>query len=349
LKRIKINENPDIGAKSAKLLLRSMANAYVEHLELVNIGARPGTATIASRAMRVPLVAWKYLDLSGNDFSRAGLNEIFWAMRQNKRLRVLKLSMTKAGTLFCANADALLTHGISVPKMLQLNSVLRVLDLSFNTLCTEAGINILDAMIDNRTIKRLSLRGNLLDDNIALMIPDLLRCNNVLEELDLGHNRLGFSCAYSLAESLEANRSLRILILDYNRFGGAGSATLDTFCKSLMMNYTLQVMILDGNKLGPDWGFKLAEAFARNNTLNQVSLRDNRLDSRAGIALLQSYTHAKYLFELALSSDEIGDPLWEQFRKVFEIKRSALNPENFMEDTKLTVAQTALMASYGMY
>ena len=51
----------------------------------------------------------------------------------------------------------------------------------------------------------------------------------------------------------------------------------------------------------------IAEAFARNSTLLQVSLRDNRLDSRAGKALLQAYKNCKYLIEMALSSDEIGE------------------------------------------
>jgi hypothetical protein len=41
----------------------------------------------------------------------------------------------------------------------------------------------------------------------------------------------------------------------------------------------------------------------------QVSLRDNRLDSRAGKALLQAYKHCKYLVEMALSSDEIGETM----------------------------------------
>ena len=53
----------------------------------------------------------------------------------------------------------------------------------------------------------------------------------------------------------------------------------------------------------------IAEAFARNSTLLQVSLRDNRLDSRAGKALLQAYKHCKYLVEMALSSDEIGETM----------------------------------------
>ena len=37
---------------------------------------------------------WKYVDFGDNSFSRVGLNEIFWAMIQNKRIRILKLNLT---------------------------------------------------------------------------------------------------------------------------------------------------------------------------------------------------------------------------------------------------------------
>lgn len=65
-----------------------------------------------SIAMRDPALGWQVCDLSGNKFGRAGCNQIFWALRQNKRLRVLKLGHNQQGTVFCSNDDALLKHGI---------------------------------------------------------------------------------------------------------------------------------------------------------------------------------------------------------------------------------------------
>jgi hypothetical protein len=65
--------------------------------------------------------------------------------------------------------------------------------------------------------------------------------------------------------------------VDFNRFGGAGTATLDSFCRSMMLNCNLKALLLDGNRLGPEWGVRLAEAIARNGSLIQLSLRDNRL------------------------------------------------------------------------
>lgn len=348
-KRVLLNDNPAIGYKASKTLVRALANESVEHLEMRNIGARAGTANMLATCMRDPMVAWRILDVCQNEFSRSGLNQMFWAMRQNKRLRILRCGENRAGTKFCSSEDSLLRHGISVPKCLRANVVLRELDLSYNTMCADAGINIFDAMIDNHTIKKLSLRGNLLDDTLAPMMGDLLRCNNVLEELDVGHNRLGYSTAFALAEALEVNRSMKRLLLDYNQFGGAGSATLDAFARAVMMNYSLQVLVLDGNKLGPSWGVRLAETFARNNTLLQVSLRDNRLDTRAGASLLRAYQHCPHLLELALSADEIGQELWEQFKLQFEFKRASAAPGEYFQETTLSASQSKIISSYTLF
>lgn len=348
-KRVLINDNPAIGHKASKSLIKALANDMVEHLEMRDIGAMAGTAKMIANSVRDPAVAWKILDVCQNNLSRMGLNQIFWAMRMNKRLRILRCGENKAGTKFCSSEDNLLRHGISVPKCLRANVVLRELDLSYNTMSADAGINIMDAMIDNHTIKKLSLRGNLLDDSLAPMLGDLLRCNNVLEELDVGQNRLGFSSAFALSEALEVNRSLKRLLLDYNNFGGAGTATLDAFSRSIMMNYSLQVLVFDGNKLGSSWGVRLAETFVRNNTLLQVSLRDNRFDSKAGKALLKAYKHCPHLLELALSADEIGGELYEQFKLQFEVKRASSAPGDYFEETRLSSTQSKIIQSYTLF
>lgn len=88
------------------------------------------------------------------------------------------------------------------------------------------------------------------------------------------------------------------------------------------MNCSLRVLHMDGNKLGPTWGIALADALARNNTLVNVSLKDNRLNSEAGRKLTNAYEKALYLKELALSSDELSVEVWDRFSAVYCSKRS---------------------------
>ena len=60
----------------------------------------------------------------------------------------------------------------------------------------------------------------------------------------------------------------------------------------MMLNCNLKALLLDGNRLGPEWGVRLAEAIARNGSLVQLSLRDNRLvrnESYYYIIIVSSY------------------------------------------------------------
>lgn len=348
LKRVLINDNPLVGYKGSKVLVKSLSNNHVEHLEINNIGAGPGTADLIAFGLRDPSVAWKFLSAYGNRMSRLGLNQIFWALRLNKILRVLNVGENEAGKNFGSQDDTLLKHGISLAVAIKSNVVLRELDLSYNSIVSEAAVNIFDAIIDNHTIKKLSLRGNLIDDGVSIILPDLLKCNNVLEILDLGYNKLGFASAFAIAEGLEINRSLQSLFLDHNQLGNGGTATIDQFCRGLMMNYTLKIFVLDNNKLGPQFGIKFAETIVRNRTLVQLALKDNHFDARAGLALLRSYKNNPHLLELALTADEIGVELWEQFSQIFQQKRASVNPDNIFVETTLSESQNALLQAYSV-
>ena len=125
-----------------------------------------------------------------------------------------------------------------------------------------------------------------------------------------------------------------------------GSGPLQSFVSGLRMNTSLRMLILDGNKLGADWGYQLAGALARNNTLVQFSLRDNRLDERAGAALLKAYTHAPFLLEVALSKDEVGDEMWNSFRTIFMQKRSVIDTSYLDYETRLNEKNTEILSKY---
>ena len=108
----------------------------------------------------------------------------------------------------------------------------------------------------------------------------------------------------------------------------------------------MRMLIMDSNKLGSDWGYTLAGSLARNNTLIQFSFRDNRLDERAGAALLKAYTHAPFLLEVALSKDEVGDETWYSFRTIFMQKRSVIDTSYLDYETRLNEKNTEILSKY---
>ena len=63
---------------------------------------------------------------------------------------------------------------------------------------------------------------------------------------------------------------------------------------------------------------------SRNNTLQQLSLCDNRLDSATGRYLLQIYKQSATLLELGLTRDEIGSEVWEEFIIAYNLKKNLI-------------------------
>lgn len=358
--KIILNNNPNIGFKGSKILFKAFSNSIIKQLEMRNIGAGPQSADEIAFALRDPSIGWQYLDVSNNHLTRFGVNQIFWALRQNQRCRRLKIGMNEVGNLFCTSSDALLCHGIAVPVAIKTNLVLRELDLSFSSLTPEAGINILDAVIDNHCLKRLSLKGNLLDDTIADLLPDFFRCNTVIEEIDLSYNKLGYATAYAIGQGLENNRNLKKLYLHYNELGNAGliktnlnygnlnhlmrnegrddplvhlNSTMESFINGLKKNITLQVLTLDGNKIGSKWIIEFAiEIIASRNTfgsssgggggLYSLSLRDNKIDGDAAMILINAYSKSSSLILLHISKEEIGNLAYELWKEVIKEKVS---------------------------
>ena len=259
IRRFILNDNPNLGARGSKEIIKACIGGKFEHLELCNIGAGPGSAQLVAAAVRLKTLSWQYVDFSGNFFSRSGLNDIFWGMRRNRKIRVLKLGDNKAGPSFATEDDALLQHGIALARSLQINNIIRELDLSYNGLSSNAGNIIFDAMIDNYTIRKLVLRGNVLDDEVSPYLCDMLKHNNVIDYLDIGDNRMGFDCLFSISEGIDVNKSIQTLYLDYNKFGNAGVITVEAFSRSLMVNHTLRNLFMDGNKLGPEWIIELCK------------------------------------------------------------------------------------------
>lgn len=336
IRRFVINDNPNLGARGAKELVRASISASFEHLELCNIGAGPGSAQLIAAALRDKTLTWQFVDFTGNFFGRPGLNDIFWGLRRNRKIRVFKVGDNKAGPRFATDEDALLKHGISLARSIQINNIIRELDLSYNGLSSNAANVVFDAMLDNYTIRKLVLRGNVMDDETSPYLCDMLKHNNVLDYLDIGDNRMGFDCLFSIAEGLDVNRSIQTLHLDYNKFGNAGIITVESFARSIMVNHTLRNLYMDGNKLGPDWIMELCKGLARNNTLIRVSLRDNRLDPKSGKALINIFKHSWSLIELGITADEIGDANWFEHREIFKSKRAIVRETEMIQDTEVS-------------
>lgn len=333
LKRVLLNDNPNIGGKGARILLTAFANEWTEHLEMSNVSAGPTAAKLVAQMLRRVTVAWKYLDISRNYMARVGLNQILWSLRQNRRIRVIKLGDNKTGANIGSNSDTLGSHGIGMVRCIRENLTIRELDLSYSGLGDEAGINMFNALVENFSIRKLNLRGNLFTDDCAPSFGNLLQENNIITELNIGSNRFGTDFCYSLSETIERNRSLTTLICDKNNLASAGNVALSDFIQAFSLNNSLKRLNIDGNSFGSTWGIGIAEILSKNSTLEQISIRNNRLDSRAGLAIYNSYLANYHIQQVAISSEEIGDDVYGKFALLYIQRKSVANLGDVMDET----------------
>jgi hypothetical protein len=120
-----VSDNPRIGFTGAKLLAKALTSPNFTFVEMANVGAGPGTAHIIADGIRNVDLQWNFIDISGNNMSRSGLNHIFWAARQNRSLRVLLVGDNSAGSHFGTAEDRNLNHGIAVQRAIMANTMIR--------------------------------------------------------------------------------------------------------------------------------------------------------------------------------------------------------------------------------
>jgi Ran GTPase-activating protein (RanGAP) involved in mRNA processing and transport len=334
LYKLKINHNPDIGPKASRQLILSLATEWTNHLEFINCSCSESFAYELSKALKDVTVGWKYLDLRYNQIKKIGLNQIFWSLRVNRKLRVLRLGGNHGGTSLGINSDVMGSHGIGLVRGLQENLILRYLDLSYLGLSPESGQNLFTALKFNYSLHSLNLRGNLFDDTVNTSLESFLIDNNVLKELDLGENmKFNGTLPFAIAEGLYENKSLQSLYLDETNFAIAGGSTIEIFIESLLLNHTLRRLNLDGNRMGTQWGLAMAEVITKTSTLRQLSLRNNRYDCRVGKALAQAYLHNMTLMELGVSSEEVGSEAYEEIKRCYISKRAPCHMDDVLEET----------------
>ena len=341
-----IQDNPDIGYQGSRYLADGFVVSHLEKINLSNIGAGPHMAYTLARAFRVATFTWLYCDISKDKLTRFGLNEICWSLRQNRKLRVVRMGDNDAGTDFCTNADQLGVHGIALPRVIRENVTLREVYLSHLGLNSEASVTLMEALTENYTIRKVNLSSNFMDDEVSYALSEMLRANDVIEDLNLSDNKMAYNVCFVLAECLESNHSLLTLNVGKNSLGAAGTATVEAFCFALNMNCRLRSLIMDTNRLGSEWGCLLADTFCRNNTLNRVSLLDNRFDKRAGQALYRAYAANGFLSELAVTRDEVGDDSFDQIARLMRKKKAIVTDADIAQDTGIELELSKVLYEY---
>ncbi|OAF68961.1 Leucine-rich repeat-containing protein [Intoshia linei] len=154
----------------------------------------------------------------------------------------------------------------------------------------------------NKSIVILDLSGNNLTDNIGESLYELLHNNSTLRFLYLKNNKLEKESIYWIKEALLHNESLKILDLSWNLMR---KSTCPYLAEIIRENYGLKELNLAMNGLAEGVA-SFGEALKRNQSLIELNLHTNRINSKTFQMLSNGLTENDVLRSLLVSYNDIS-------------------------------------------
>ncbi|MCJ7636176.1 MAG: hypothetical protein MUO21_01660 [Nitrososphaeraceae archaeon] len=174
-------------------------------------------------------------------------------LRYNRSIETLSLRSNYLDDYYVANIIAQLIHHPNIKELhLGYNSIgnksslvlVEILDknkisnlqLEYSKMTSNAGINILNAVADNKALLTLNLTGAIFRFDRPDIIADMITKNQTLLVLDLSDNQMGDEAGEIIASSIPYNNTLLKLNLLQNELGQRSRVA---FGKNLEFNMSL--------------------------------------------------------------------------------------------------------------
>jgi Ran GTPase-activating protein (RanGAP) involved in mRNA processing and transport len=159
--------------------------------------------------------------------------------------------------------------------------------LQFSNLGLEEGCAVLfcHELQINTALKSLNLSSNSLGNAGAELIAELFQTNMTLQTIDVSNNCIGPVGCFHLAAALETSAALSSLVLRGNQLASSCDGHLSqpdvagfsAFCGALKINSVLSSLDLSGTGLYPEAMGVLGSALGCNSTLATIDVSANRL------------------------------------------------------------------------
>mmetsp|Transcript_30579 Transcript_30579/g.79777 ORF Transcript_30579/g.79777 Transcript_30579/m.79777 type:complete len:748 (-) Transcript_30579:2283-4526(-) len=185
------------------------------------------------------------------------------------------------------------------------NTALTSVKLGANNIGTDAGKEILEAFLHNRTIVELDLSHNKLDNKVASLFERVFESNSMLHSVNLSFNQLGRSFATMVSEALSSNTSLLRLELEGNKIGDEGAMAV---AHALSRCHSLTYLNVSGNGIETYAGMEFARLLAHPDcAVTVVKMSNNKLGDSCAAAIASSLEVNTRLIRIEMNSCHIGD------------------------------------------
>ena len=198
---------------------------------------------------------------------------IFRSLEHNASLEELDLS----GNSQLAEGDSE-TVGCAIERMLNVNTTLKVLNLSECRFTSEVAPYFVNGLAQNHSVIKVILHSNDIGNTTAVSIFRSLEHNTSLEELNLsGNSQLaeGDSEAVGCAieRMLNVNRTLKVLNLSDCGFA---DEVATYFSNGLAQNCMVQKLVLCSNQTGSTGAVNIFRSLENNASLKELDLSGNQ-------------------------------------------------------------------------
>ena len=215
------------------------------------------------------------LDISNNNITDLGAQEIAEALHENTTLQMLNISY-----------NIVQFHGVkAIAGALHNNRTLQNLDISNNNIHDEGAKVIAEALYENRTLQKLDISYNNILDDGAIAISECIKKNLTLQQLGISGNNVSVEGAINIAEAVKINTTLQNLDISNNGISNDGAKFISDCLKH---NNSLQELNLSRSEMTNEGVKQLSEAIKINKALLKLDISKNFITTEAIVDFLKA-------------------------------------------------------------
>ena len=224
------------------------------------------------------------LDISNNNISNLGAQEIARALHMNQTLQTLNIS-----------SNNIQVDGTkAMAKALHENQTLQTLNISSNDIQVDGAKALAEALHDSKALQYLDISNNNILYNGVITISECIKKNSKLQELVISGNNISSKGAKQIAEAVKINTTLQNLDISNNKTSNDGVKFISDCLKH---NCILKELNLSENEITNEGVIELSEAIRMNMTLLKLNISKNWITTDEILKFLETINNRKCVIQ----------------------------------------------------
>lgn len=204
-------------------------------------------------------------------------------------------------------------------------------EFSKSLILSDVGLSRLESKLSmQRGTNTLNLSDCFIGDEGCQVVAKYLRENSLIHNLELRGNAITCIGVDVLSSVLGPKTFLKNLSLEWNNIGDS----LCTFAEALSRNNSLQVIDLRNNRIGPEGAGHIAKIIENNSSLQKMDLRWNDIGLAGGRKILQALQRPHRITTIDLSGNKIPEDLLNSIEKSLKGTETPTDEERLIKDER---------------